>query len=607
MFDIDEELKKLPDNPGVYIMYDSSDTIIYVGKAKVLSRRVRQYFQSSRNHTVKIQHMVEHICRFEYIITDSETEALVLESNLIKENRPKYNTMLKDDKSYPFIKVTVEEDFPRIMLSRDSRRSKSRYFGPFTSSLSVKETIDFLCKIYKIRTCRRKLPADIGKERPCLNYHIGKCLAPCAGRQSAEDYALGVEKALSFLKGNHDGLLKELEEKMKSASEVMEYEEAAHWRDLTESLKGITQKQKITSDDELDRDIAGLAVKGRDAVIQVFFIRGGKLIGRDHFHMSVAEDENEGEIISQFLKQYYGGTPFIPPSILVPVQIDDEDIISGWLSDMRGQKTHIITPKKGTKEKLVSLASENARLILEKDARRIKLEEARTTGALKEIGEVLGLAGLKRVEAYDISNTSGVESVGSMVVFEDGKPRKHDYRKFKIRTVKGPDDYKSMREVLERRLSRGLRDEGDGFGKWPDLILMDGGKGQVNVAEDVITELGLDIPVAGMVKDDDHNTRGLYFMNEEQPLDKGSEGFKLITRIQDEAHRFAIEYHRKLRGNAQVKSVLDDIKGIGPARRQALMKYFKDIDAIRNAGPEELVKADGMTVKAAESVYAFFH
>ena len=607
MFIIEEELKKIPDKPGVYIMYDKSDTIIYVGKAKVLSRRVKQYFQSSRNHSIKIQHMVERIVRFEYIITDSETEALVLESNLIKENRPKYNTMLKDDKSYPFIKVTVDEEYPRIMLSRDARHGKSRYFGPFTSSLSVKETIDFLCRIYKIRTCSRKLPADIGKERPCLNYHIGKCLAPCAGYQSAAEYTAGVEKALRFLKGDHDGLLKELEGKMRQAAENMEYEDAAVWRDLTESLKEITKKQKITADDDQDRDIAGCAVKGSDAVIQVFFIRGGKLIGRDHFHMSVAENDAEAEVISQFLKQYYGGTPFIPPVILLPAEIEDEELIASWLSDIRGQKVSILTPKKGMKERLVSMATDNARLILEKDAQRIKLEEARTTGALKEIENALGLVGVRRVEAFDISNTSGVESVGSMVVFEDGKPRKHDYRKFRIKTVKGPDDYKSMKEVLERRLSRGINDTAGGFARLPDLILMDGGKGQVNVAEAVLKAMDMDIPVAGMVKDEDHRTRGLYYHNKELPIDTGSEGFKLITRIQDEAHRFAIEYHRKLRGEAQVKSVLDDIEGIGPVRRRALMMYFKDIEAVRNASVSELAGVEGMTEKTAQNVYAFFH
>ena len=606
MFDIDEELKKIPEKPGVYIMHDNKDTVIYVGKAKLLKRRVRQYFQSSANHSPKIKRMVEQISWFEYILTDSEMEALVLESNLIKENSPKYNTMLTDDKSYPFIKVTVKEDFPRVLFSRDAKHDANKYFGPFTSAHAVKETTEFLSRMYKIRSCRRVLPRDIGKERPCLNYHIGKCSAPCAGLISKEDYREGIESAVKFLKGNHEDLLKELESKMKTASENMEYEDAAGYRDLIISLKHIIEGQKITEDNDADRDILGLAVKDADAIVQVFFIRNGKLLGRDHFHMNVATGDTEKDILSQFVKQYYGGTPYVPSNILMREEPDDAAAIEDWLTGLRGQKVHIITPKKGTKEKLITLADENAALILKKDAQRIKLEEARTTGALKEIERLLGLDDIHRIEAYDISNTSGVESVGSMVVFNDGKPGKHDYRKFKIKTVKGPDDYKSMEEVLTRRLTK-LTQSPDSFGKAPDLILMDGGKGQVNIALSVIQRLELEIPVAGMVKDDFHNTRGLYFNNEEIEIDKHSEGFKLITRIQDEAHRFAIDYHRKLRGKAQTRSILDDIPGIGEKRRKALMMHFKDIDRIREASADEIMEVEGMTKKSALSVYQYFH
>ncbi|MDU0939356.1 MAG: excinuclease ABC subunit UvrC [Clostridiales bacterium] len=613
MFDIEEELKKVPEKPGVYIMHDKHDTIIYVGKAKILKRRVRQYFQSSRNHSAKIKRMVEHIAWFEYIITDSELEALVLESNLIKENRPKYNTMLKDDKSYPFIKVTVKEDYPRVLFSRDSKRDNNKYFGPYTSAYAVKETIDFLCRIYKIRTCSRRLPIDIGKERPCLDYHIGKCSAPCAGHISSEEYKMSVEEVLKFLKGDHEHMLKELEEKMLDASSRMEYEEAGSYRDLIENLKQITQKQKITDGDTTDRDVIGWAVSGSDAVVQVFFIRGGKLLGRDNFHMQVAEDEDGREILSQFIKQYYGSTPYIPPNILIGEELEDAEVIEAWLSSMKKHKVVFITPKKGDKEKLVSLATENAKLILEKDSMRLKREEARTTGALKDLAKSLGLTDIHRVEAFDISNTNGIESVGSMVVFYDGRPKKHDYRRFKIKTVKGPDDYKSMKEVLMRRLSRGLREiSGEeemarGFGRLPDLILMDGGRGQVNIALDVIKELKLNIPVAGMVKDDSHRTRGLYYNNVEISIDTHGEAFKLITRIQDEAHRFAIEYHKSLRSKVQVRSVLDEIEGIGPKRRLALMKHFSDIENIRQASIEELTEADGMTLTAAENLYKYFH
>lgn len=624
MFDIEEELKKLPAKPGVYIMHDKSGTIIYIGKAISLKNRVRQYFQSSRNLSVKIQHMVSNIDYFEYIITDSELEALVLECNLIKEHRPKYNTMLKDDKSYPFIRVTVNEAYPRVLFARTMKKDKSRYFGPYTSAGAVKDTIELLCKLYKIRTCSRKLPADTGKDRPCLNWHIKQCSAPCQGYISEDEYRVSIKQVIDFLNGNYSEILNSLKQKMQEASERLEFEEAAEYRDLISSVKQIAQKQKITDGGFEDRDVIACAMQDNDAVVQVFFIRGGKLLGREHFHMSVAANDSRMEIIQEFIKQYYGGTPYIPGTVMVQDELDEKDVISEWLTGRRGSKVSIVTPKKGSKEKMVELAFKNAEMVLEKDGERIKNEEKRTTGAMQEIADMLGINKIKRVEAYDISNTSGIESVGSMVVFEDGRPKNNDYRKFRIKTVKGPDDYKSMKEVLTRRFMRGIEerraaesdalDEADekkihlsGFNIYPDLIMMDGGKGQVNIALEVLKELDLNIPVCGMVKDDNHRTRGLYFNNIEIPIDRHSEGFKLVTRVQDEAHRFAIEYHRSLRGKAQVRSVLDDIEGVGPARRRALMKHFLDISVIRNAQVDELMQADGITKQVAENIYNYFH
>lgn len=612
MFDLEEELKKLPAKPGVYIMHDKFDNIIYVGKAKILKNRVRQYFQSHRNHSPKIIQMVSRVAYFEYIITDSELEALVLENNLIKEHRPKYNTMLKDDKTYPFIKITVNEAFPRVLFSRTMKHGTGKYFGPYTSSAAVKDTIELLTKLYKVRTCNRKLPADIGKERPCLNYHIGQCDAPCQGYISMEEYRKRIDDVISFLNGNYSDIMDSLNEKMLKASENLEFEEAARYRDLLNSVKQVAQKQKITADDPTDRDVIACASNGEDAVVQIFFIREGKLLGREHFHMRVATGDTRSDIILNFIKQYYGGTPYIPNIIMLQEEIEELDVITEWLTDLKRRKVSLITPKKGDKEKMVELAYKNAQMVLNQDTEKIKLEEKRTIGAMKEIESWLHLKNLKRVEAYDISNTSGVESVGSMIVFENGKPKKNDYRKFKIRTVKGPNDYESMREVLTRRFSRGLAELEDsedsrGFSKLPDIIMMDGGRGQVNIALEVLDSLGLNIPVAGMVKDDTHSTRGLYYNNVEIPINKHSEGFKLITRVQDEAHRFAITYHRSLRGKYEVKSVLDDIKGIGPVKRKALMKAFLDIDKIRNASISELMEVDGITLELAENIYSFFH
>ena len=617
MFQIEEELKKLPGQPGVYIMHDAKDAIIYVGKAISLKNRVRQYFQSSRDKTAKIKQMVSKIARFEYIVTDSELEALVLECNLIKEHRPRYNTMLKDDKTYPYIKVTASEEYPRILFSRQMKKDKNKYFGPFTSAGAVKDTIELIRKIYRIRACSRKLPQDMGKDRPCLYYHIHQCDAPCQGYISQADYQKSVKQAVGFLNGQYEPVMKYLEEKMRTASETMEFEKAIEYRDLLESVRKVAQKQKITSQSMEDRDIIAMAKDERDAVVQVFFGRDGKLIGREHFHMNLTGSESKAEILNSFVKQFYAGTPFVPPEIWVQEELEDAEVIASFLTARRGQKVRFVVPKMGEKERLVELAEKNAKMVLSQDKEKIKREELRTIGAMNQIGSWIGLSGIKRVEAYDISNISGFESVGSMIVYENGRPKRNDYRKFRIRTVQGPNDYASMREVLLRRFSHGLEETkklqaegGDlamgSFTRFPDLLMMDGGRGQVNIALEVLRELQLEIPVCGMVKDDNHRTRGLYYQNVEIPIDRHSEGFQLITRIQDEAHRFAIEYHRSLRGKEQVRSVLDDIKGIGPARRKSLMRTFKTIEAVREASVEELEAAPQMNRAAAEAVYIFF-
>ena len=617
MFQIEEELKKLPGQPGVYIMHDAKDAIIYVGKAISVKNRVRQYFQSSRDKTAKIKQMVSKIARFEYIVTDSELEALVLECNLIKEHRPRYNTMLKDDKTYPYIKVTASEEYPRILFSRQMKKDKNKYFGPFTSAGAVKDTIELIRKIYRIRACSRKLPQDMGKDRPCLYYHIHQCDAPCQGYISQADYQKSVKQAVGFLNGQYEPVMKYLEEKMRTASETMEFEKAIEYRDLLDSVRKVAQKQKITSQSMEDRDIIAMAKDKRDAVVQVFFVRDGKLIGREHFHMNLTGSESKAEILNSFVKQFYAGTPFVPHEIWVQEELEDAEVIASFLTARRGQKVRFVVPKMGEKERLVELAEKNAKMVLSQDKEKIKREELRTIGAMNQIGSWIGLSGIKRVEAYDISNISGFESVGSMIVYENGRPKRNDYRKFRIRTVQGPNDYASMREVLLRRFSHGLEETkklqaegGDlamgSFTRFPDLLMMDGGRGQVNIALEVLRELQLEIPVCGMVKDDNHRTRGLYYQNVEIPIDRHSEGFQLITRIQDEAHRFAIEYHRSLRGKEQVRSVLDDIKGIGPARRKSLMRTFKTIEAVREASVEELEAAPQMNRAAAEAVYIFF-
>ena len=676
MFDIEEELKKLPHQPGVYIMHNKHDDIIYVGKAISLRNRVRQYFRTSTKKSSKIEQMVKNISRFEYIVTDSELEALILECNLIKKHRPKYNTMLKDDKSYPFIKVTVEEDLPRVLFSRRMGKDKSRYFGPFTSAGAIKDTIELAAGIFKVRTCNKKIydtKADFEKyllniddektfpgknnsyDRACLNYHIGRCEAPCVGKISKEEYAKNVNRLIDFLSGNQSPILKELEDKMLAASANMEFEDAAKYRDLINSINHIKEHQKITSHSFDDRDVIACATAGDEAVVQVFFIRDGKLIGREHFFLNTLniindeymEDENQNadksennenennektdsnddltseniikkqKIITSFIKQYYGGTPYIPRELHVQYDVYDKEVLESWLKGLSGFKVSIVTPKKGDKEKMIELAFKNATMVLTKDRDKLVREQKRTVDAVTNISDILNIDYAKRIEAYDISNTSGYESVGSMIVFEDGKPKKNAYRKFKIKWVKGANDYKSLEEVLTRRFEHGLKEraeldekgmdyENGSFSRFPDLIMMDGGLGQVNIALGVMKKLGLNIPISGMVKDDHHNTRGLIYREEEIPLKKSSEEFKLITRIQDEAHRFAIEFHKSLRGKKQVHSILDDIPGIGPARRKALMRRFGDIDGIRAASIDELKSVDGITETIAEEVYNFF-
>ncbi len=617
-FNFEEELSKLPARPGVYIMHGQRDEIIYVGKAISLKNRVKQYFRKGADGRAKIEIMMPQVSRFEYIVTDSELEALVLENNLIKEHSPKYNTLLKDGKTYPFIKVTVSEDFPRLIFSRQMKKDKNKYFGPYTSSFAVKETIDLLNKLYNLRSCNRNLPKDIGKDRPCLNYHIKQCKGPCQGYIDKEAYQDSLNKALEFLNGHYTGVIKLLEEKMNEAASEMDFENAAIYRDLLNSVNQIAQKQKIVNSDFADRDIVAMARDKDEAVVSVFFVREGKLMGREHFYLKALCEDSNPEVFESFLNQYYGGTPFVPREIYITEEPANREELESWLSAARRGKVSIVVPKIGQKERLVELCEQNAKMILLKDKEKLRREEKKTKGAMDEIAALLSLDTLSRVEAFDISNISGFLSVGSMVVFQDGKPKKSDYRKFRLKTVTGPDDYASMYEVLNRRFTHGLSEQEElsekglderfgSFSKLPDLIMMDGGRGQVNVATQVLSELNLNIPVCGMVKDDHHNTRGLYFNGIELPIDTHSEGFKLITRIQDEAHRFAITYHRSLRSKAQVKSVLDDIPMVGEARRKALMRHFASFDDIKAADVMELSRIDGFNLPAAQAVYDFFH
>ncbi len=600
-FDLKEELKKLPDSPGVYLMHDKNDEIIYVGKAIKLKRRVSSYFRHMNNRSPKIEKMITLIDYFEYIVTDSELEALVLENNLIKEHKPKYNTMLKDDKSYPFMKVTVQEDFPRVLFARQMKRDGAKYFGPYTSAAAVKDTIELIQKLYGIRTCNKSLPKEIGLGRPCLYHQMKQCAAPCQGYISKEEYALRIDKLLGFLNGDYKKVLAELEQKMKEKAAELEFEEAAEYRDLIESVQHVTGSQRVVKTGGIDRDVIAMARKGLETVVSVFFVRDGKLLGREHFHVEHSEEDTGSQIITAFIKQYYEGTPFVPNELLTEFAVEEHALLEEWLGQRRGGRVHIITPQKGEKSKMIDLARENASVVLSRDLEKIKREEARTVGAANELAQMLGLPSADRLEAFDISNTSGYQSVASMVVFEKGRARKNAYRKFKLRTVTGPDDYKSMEEVLTRRFTD------ERFDVYPDILMMDGGRGQVNVALKVLDELHLNIPVCGMVKDDNHRTRGLYYNNKEISFPRNSEVFGMITRLQDEAHRFAITYHKQLRGKEQVHSILDDIKGVGPARRKALMQHFKEIGKIKDATVEELSSVDGVTPQVAEEIYRFFH
>lgn len=619
-FNLEEELKKLPEQPGVYLMHDASDEIIYVGKAINLKNRVRQYFQTVRNRSPKIEKMITLIRYFEYIITDSELEALVLENNLIKEYAPKYNTMLTDDKTYPFIKVTVSEPYPRLLLTRQMKRDGAKYFGPFTSAGAVRDTIDLLQKLYHIRQCNKKLPKEQGIGRPCLYYQMKQCPAPCQNYISEEAYRESVQGVLDFLNGNTKQVVQKLEEKMRQAAEEFEYEQAAEYRDLIESIRHITGKQRITNPNSttIDRDVVAMAVENGEAVVSIFFIRDGKLLGREHFHMTGVEEEQPSETMTAFVKQYYAGTPYVPKELLLESEVEERELLEHWLSQKKEQRVHILIPQKGEKHKLIELAKENAKLVLHQDLEKLQREEARTIGAAQEIADLIGIEKAQRIEAYDISNISGVNTVASMVVFEQGKAKRSDYRKFRLRTISGPDDYRSMEETLTRRFRHGqeeqrqMREDGmaeelGSFNRFPDVIMMDGGRGQVNVALQVLEKLHLNIPVCGMVKDDNHRTRGLYYQNQEILFPPKNEAFDLITRIQDEAHRFAIEYHKLLRGKQQVKSVLDDIPGIGPTRRKALLQSMKTIEVIRNASVEELMKIPGMNQPSAQAVYLHFH
>lgn len=619
MFDIKEELKKLPQKPGVYLMKDEKDQIIYVGKAIVLKNRVRQYFQNSANHTSKIRNMVAQICSFEYIVTDSELEALILECNLIKKHRPKYNTMLKDDKMYPYIKVTVQEDFPRVIFTRSMIKDKAKYFGPYSSAFAAKDTIELIRKVWKIRSCNRRLPEDIGKERPCLYYHIGQCDAPCQGYISSQSYKDRIEEVVGFLSGKYEPIITMLENKMLEASDALDFEKAAEYRDQLTSVKAIAQKQKIINSAMEDQDVIAFAKSEQEALVQVFFIRNGKMIGREHFHMNGIEDLSGTEIMTNFVKQFYSGTPFIPKELILQEEIDEANIISQWLSNKRGQKVYVKVPQKGEKNKLVELAAKNAMLSLKQFSDDYKKKEQKSKSVITDLMTVLGLEEFpRRIEAYDISNTQGFESVGGMIVFEDGQPKRSDYRKFKIKGVIGPDDYASMEEVLTRRFKRALEEQREmlekgldlsygKFAKLPNLLMMDGGKGQVNIALEVLEQLGFEIPVCGMVKDDSHRTRGLYFNNMEIDLKASPQVFQLVTRMQDEVHRFAIEYHKKLRAKNQVKSILDDIEGVGPTRRKELLKHFGSLEKIRQASFEELKSINSMNTRSAEAVYQFFH
>ena len=617
-FNISEELNKLPKLPGVYLMHGPMDEIIYVGKAKILRNRVKQYFQKSYKKSVKIQQMVAQIQRFEYIVVDSELEALVLESNLIKEYKPRYNTVLKDDKSYPYIRFSVEENYPRLFITRAKKDKRSKYYGPYTSVEQVREVVELLRKTIHIRNCNKVFSEERPLTRPCIYYDMGQCDAPCTGRQSKEEYRALIPKVSDFMAGKTEELIASLEEKMFHASEELDFEKAMEYRDLITAIETVKNRQKITALDGEDRDILGLRRDHSDCIIQIFFVRDGKIIGRDHSFLKIDEEDGDEEILSLFLRQFYNGTPFIPKEIHLHCSLPDQQIIEEWLSKVKGKKVHIINPKQGDKEKLVDLAGKNAGILMLRYVEKYRQEKKKQEQALEELRTAVGLSELPvRIESYDISNTSGALTVGSMVVYQNGKEKRNDYRKFRIRSVSGQDDYASMREMLYRRFSHGLeekkenlklgkKDEMGSFSQFPDLILMDGGKGQVSICQSVLQELGIRIPVCGMVKDEHHRTRALLVNSREVAISTGGECFKLLTRIQDEVHRFAITYHRSLRGKEQIHSLLDDIKGIGPQRKKALLRKFHDILGISRASYEEIRSIPEMDEQSTKALLQFF-
>ena len=616
MFNIDDELKKLPDRPGVYIMKNKKGEIIYVGKAISLKKRVRQYFGSSKNNPPKVNALVQNIYEFEYIIVDNEVEALILESNLIKKNKPKYNILLRDDKQYPYIKVTTNEKYPRVIKTRRVLKDGAKYFGPYPSGYAVNDTLDIIRNLYPIRTCSQNLEKSKRKARPCLNYYIGKCLGPCQGNIDEGKYMEMIDEIIMFLNGKEDKLIEIIEEKMKKASDNLDFENAAKYRDQINSLNIILEKQKIVSSNLTDQDIIGMA-RGIDEVcVQVFFIRAGKIIGREHFILSDTFNEDRKEILNSFIKQFYLGTAYVPKEIFIEEEIADMEAISKCLSEKRGNKVIIRIPKRGEKSELMEMVRKNALDMINQYGDKFLRKQRENKNALEQLKQALNLDKLPtRIEAYDISNINGVSPVGSMVVFEQGEPKKSDYRRFKIKSVSTPDDYKSMEEIIKRRFTRGLKEKKTmkeneiqvkGFSTFPDLVMVDGGKGQVNIALNVLEDLGLDIPICGLVKDDFHKTRGIIYNGEEINLDEDSLGFKLIYRIQEEAHRFAINYHRSLRTKKMFKSELDDVKGIGDKRKKELLKHFHTIDNIKKASIEELAKVKGMNRKVAEDLYNHF-
>ncbi len=616
MFDIKEQLKKLPDKPGVYLMKDENGEIIYVGKSKSLKNRVSQYFRSQKGHPPKVKAMVKVIKEFEYIITDTEVEALILEANLIKKHKPRYNVLLRDDKSYPYIKITLNEKYPRVLKTRRVIKDSARYFGPYINVDAVNQTLATIEELFPLRKCKRNLEQN--NERPCLNYHIKKCLGPCTGKVNHDEYMEMIDQIVLFLGGKQDILIKELEGKMAKAAQELHFERAAKYRDRINALKNLAEKQKIVSTSDADQDYISMAISDDKVCIMVFFVRSGKLVGREHYILEGTEDMERSEILSTFVKQFYSSTSFIPKEILAHENMEDSEVIESWLSQKRQSKVTVKQPMRGEKKKLLELVYKNALEYLTKFEEKINRDKEYSQKVLNEIKYILGLDHLpKRIEAYDISNMYGVFSVGSMVVFENGKPQNSGYRRFKVRTIEGPNDYGSMQEVLFRRFKRGieenqmLKEQGISFEKgkfsiFPDIVLVDGGKGHVKAAEDVLVALGLNIPVAGMVKDDKHRTKGLIYKGDEIYLEKRSYGFKLIAKIQEEVHRFAISYHKTLRDKSMVQSVLDEIPGIGKKRKKELLKHFGSIEKIRKASVKELKEVDGMNTKSAKSVYEFF-